>query len=305
MTSVSQLSPHADQPATFGQLTPHRAGRVELPCPLGPLAALAASPSRGNLGATVLLLPGYTGSKEDFAPLLDPLLAAGLGVLAIDLPGQYESSGPDDEHAYLPQALGGAVARLIDQLGPHRVVLVGHSFGGLVARAAVLAGASVSGLVLLCCGPSELPPGVRRTMLELGEPVLREQGIHAVQALREALQAVEHRQPPPAELATFLRTRFLQTSPSSLLGMSAGLRSEPDRITELAATLTRTATPCLIACGEADDAWLPSIQQQMAARLGAPFVTIPAAGHSPNTENPDALAATLVTTIHGWLQHAS
>jgi pimeloyl-ACP methyl ester carboxylesterase len=304
MTIVSQTRVHADRPAGLGQLTPHRAGRVELPCPHGPLAALAASPTRGDLGATVLLLPGYTGSKEDFAPVLDPLLDAGLGVLAVDLPGQYESGGPDDEDAYLPQALGKAIAGLIGQLGPRRVVLVGHSFGGLVARAAVLAGATVSGLVLLCCGPGELPPGVRRTMLELGEPIMREQGIHAVQSLREALQAAEHRQPPPTELAAFLRTRFLRTSASSLLGMGTALRNEPDLVTELATTLTRTATPCLVACGEFDDAWLPSAQQHMAARLGAPFVTIPTAGHSPNTENPAALAGTLITTVHTWLERA-
>jgi pimeloyl-ACP methyl ester carboxylesterase len=295
MTAVQPV-----RPALIGQLTPHRASRIELP---GSIAALAATPAmEDDLGATVVLVPGYTGSKEDFAPLLDPLLDAGLGVLAIDLPGQHESDGPYDEPAYLPPALGTVVAELIGPLAPRPVVLVGHSYGGLVARAAVLAGAHLRGLVLLCSGPSELPPGLRRTMLDIGEPIMREQGIHAVQALREAAEAADQRRvPPPPELAAFLRSRFLATSPSSLLGMSTGLRTEPDRVAELAAELARTSTPCLVACGAADDAWPAAVQRQMAVRLGAPFVTIPAAGHSPNTENPAELAALLVTTIKAWL----
>ena len=53
----------------------------------------------------VLLVPGFTGSKEDFAPLLEPLSASGWRVTAIDLPGQYESPGPSRRAAYTPAAL--------------------------------------------------------------------------------------------------------------------------------------------------------------------------------------------------------
>lgn len=284
------------------QLTPTRADRVELPAAHGPLAALAALPDAGtDLGATVLLLPGYTGSKEDFAPLVDPLLDAGVGVVAVDLPGQYESGGPGDESAYLPHALGPLVADVAARLAPRRVVLLGHSFGGLVARAAVLAGATLSGLVLLCSGPGELPPGIRRTLLELGEPIMRQQGIAAVQRLREQIQAADSQYvAPPPPLAEFLRSRFLRTSASSLLGMSSALRGEPDRVDELAGALAERSTPCLVLCGEADDAWPPAMQRRMAGRLGADFATVPA-GHSPNVENPADLLARLVPTLRGWL----
>ena len=51
-------------------------------------------PSRSTAtGAPVLLVPGYTGSKEDFIAVLAPLAAAGHEVLAIDQRGQYESPG--------------------------------------------------------------------------------------------------------------------------------------------------------------------------------------------------------------------
>ena len=75
-------------------ISPHGGARIDLPGRYGPIAALRAAPAEPALGATALLLPGFTGSKEDFVPLLDAIAAAGIGVLAIDLPGQYESRRP-------------------------------------------------------------------------------------------------------------------------------------------------------------------------------------------------------------------
>ena len=279
------------------QISPHRAERVDLPVPDGHLAALRIEPRGAGLGAVALLVPGYTGSKEDFAPLLDPLAAAGLHAVAVDLPGQYESPGPDRESDHLPDPLGRTLAALvIDLAARHRVLLLGHSYGGLVARGAVLAGAPVSGLTLLGSGPGALPPGPRRAVLELAEPVLRAHGIEAVQAFREA------RNPPvsePAELAELLRARFLGSSVPGLLGMASALCGEPDRVDELAAALG--ATPCLVVCGQADDAWPVAAQRDMARRLGAQFALIPEAGHSPNTENPVGLLAALLPSWRRWL----
>ena len=100
----------------------------------------------------VLLVPGYTGSKEDFAPILDPLAALGFVAMAIDQPGQYESTGPDDEAGLPAGRAGSGLASVVERLAlDHPVVLLGHSFGGLVSRAAVLAGAPGSGWC--CCAP--------------------------------------------------------------------------------------------------------------------------------------------------------
>ena len=70
--------------------------RTIVDTPSGPVAALRS----GEAGdPPVLLLPGYTGSKEDFAPLMLPLAQARFAVTAIDLPGQFESAGPADPAA--------------------------------------------------------------------------------------------------------------------------------------------------------------------------------------------------------------
>ena len=272
-----------------GQLSLDRAERVTFDTSDGPIAALAAGD-----GLPALLLPGYTGSKEDFAPVLGTLADAGFRVVAIDLPGQYESPGPADPAAYTPDRLQVTVRAVAVQLGT-RVQLVGHSFGGLVARAAVIAApASFESLVLMCSGPAGIA-GNRRAVIEQLEPVLAASGIAAVYA---ASQAIAASQPgyvePPAALAEFLQTRFLAGVPAMLQGMGTALRAEPDRVAELAAAGVRT----LVLYGVGDDAWPPAVQAEMASRLGAQTVVVDAAAHSPAVENPAATAAALLDFWH-------
>ncbi|PRX44219.1 pimeloyl-ACP methyl ester carboxylesterase [Prauserella shujinwangii] len=289
--------------AAFSQLSPHGGRRAELPGRHGPLAALLG-PELAGARATALLLPGYTGSKEDFAPLLDPLAEAGLRPVAVDLPGQYESPGPDDESRYLPSALGEVVAELVGTLAGwgSPVLLLGHSFGGLVARAAVLAGADVAGLTLLGSGPGRLPSGARLDALQVGEPMLRQRGVEAVYTLREQLDAANPARAVLAEeLRAFLRERFVRSSRHGLLGMAVGLRTEPDRVDELAAALRARNVPGLVVAGEHDDAWPLPAQKDMARRLDVPFALVERAGHAPNTENPPGLLEILRTEWLSWL----
>ncbi|MGH3604481.1 MAG: alpha/beta fold hydrolase [Pseudonocardiaceae bacterium] len=279
------------------QITPHGASRVQVTVPGAELAALRARPAE-PVGAVAVLVPGYTGSKEDFAALLDPLCRAGLSVLALDLPGQYESPGPPCEQDYYPDPLGRTIAALVAELAAAgEVLLLGHSYGGLVARAAVLAGAPVTGLVLLDSGPGGLPPGQRRELLDATEPVMRSQGSETVLRLLEARNGIVE----PPELAALLRARFLGSSSVGLLGMATGLRTEPDRVTELATALRTRAIPCLVAFGESDDAWPVLVQRDMAARLGDEVAMIHDAAHSPAIENPSALLDVLLPTWKAWL----
>ena len=151
-SSVAKPWSHCDSSLVYSQLSPNRAQRVDLPGRYGTIAALRA-PAVGDdaLRTTALLVPGYTGSKEDFAPIIDPIADAGFEVLALDLPGQQDSPGPDDEALYRPGPLGSVLAELIGKIAAdgRRVLLLGHSYGGLVVRAAVFAGAPIAGLTLI------------------------------------------------------------------------------------------------------------------------------------------------------------
>ena len=255
-----------------------------LATPGGPVAVLDH-----GAGPAVLFVPGYTGTKEDFAPLLPLLADAGLRAVAMDLPGQYETPGPDDPAAYTPEALSRSVLAVAAQLDrPH---LVGHSFGGLVSRAAVIAEpGAVRSLVLMGSGPSAIG-GDRRERMAALEPVLRAGGLPAVY---EALETIAAGDPVWASMSAdqraFLRIRFLAGSPAGLQGMGDALRAEPDRTGELAAA----GLPLLVLYGEHDDAWSPAVQAAMADRLGAPTAVIADAIHSPAAQQPAATARVLL-----------
>jgi pimeloyl-ACP methyl ester carboxylesterase len=250
----------------------------------GELAALVAEPPSGSPAAPgVLLVPGYTGSKEDFLHLLPLLARAGRRATAIDMRGQYESGGPEDLAAYTIEALAGDVAALLSATEPPH--LVGHSFGGLVCRAAVLAGGPARSLTLLDSGPGVLG-GNRAELIEMMRPLLTDAGVPAVW---EASAGMADPSVPP-DVQDFLKRRFLASPAAALLGMGYELTSAADRTDELAAT----GAPMLVAYGVNDDAWTPEQQHDMAVRLGAQEVVFEAAGHSPAVDVPDEVAAALL-----------
>jgi pimeloyl-ACP methyl ester carboxylesterase len=268
--------------------------RRDLDTPAGPIALLAAD---GGTGIPAVLVPGYTGSKEDFALILAALAASGRRVVAMDQRGQFESPGPDDPAAYTIEALAASVhAVAADLVGPGGgpVHLLGHSFGGLVTRGMVLAHrAAVASLALLGSGPAAIG-GERRATMDALAPLLAGGGMAAVYEQLELLAAGDAKLAGrPPELKAFLRRRFLASSPIGLRGMGDALRGEPDRVDALRAT----GVPVLVAYGVGDDSWSPATQADMAERLGARHAPIPSAAHSPAVENP---AATIRIVQEFW-----
>ncbi|MFF4577344.1 alpha/beta fold hydrolase [Streptomyces sp. NPDC001389] len=241
---------------------------------------------------TALLVPGFTGSKEDFIALLEPLAAAGYRVVAVDGRGQHESPGPREESAYELHELALDVLAQAGALGGAAPLhLVGHSLGGLVSRAAVLRDASpFTSLTLMSSGPAAIAEEqqTRTKLLVAALEAMRED----MPAVWEAMRAHDSADavPDAPELAAFLRGRWLATVPEQLITTGRILVSEPDRVEELAAV----ALPKLVLSGVVDYAWPVPLMDEMAARLGASRVVVEGAEHSPNAENPQVTAGSLV-----------
>src|SRR3954465_5332463 len=160
-------APLSIAPDDLRQLADHDARHRTFDGGAGPLTALDTG-GAGERG-TILLVPGFTGSKEDFAPPLRPLCAADLRVVALDQRGQFESPGPDDPARYSVAELADdvvAVARELTAEARAGLHLVGPTFGGLVGRAAVLADPALfASLTLLGSGPARLV-GPRAVLLD-------------------------------------------------------------------------------------------------------------------------------------------
>jgi pimeloyl-ACP methyl ester carboxylesterase len=258
----------------------------------GAFATLEAAPPGAPIG-TVLLLPGFTGSKEDFGPILPAVAGAGFHAISVDLPGQYESPGPEDPAAYSVDALAAEILALANDIGARGPLhLLGHSFGGLVARAAVIAAPErFNSLTLMSSGPSAIV-GPRLAVIEYCEPILDVGGMEAVYAAMLEMAAKDSKYvAAPAQIQDFLRARFMATHPESLRGMGQALKDEPDRVDELAAVLQ---CPLLVIYGEGDDAWPPATQAEMADRLHAERFVIKDAKHSPAAEAPGPTSLALL-----------
>ncbi|MBD0291953.1 MAG: alpha/beta hydrolase [Jiangellaceae bacterium] len=244
----------------------------------------------GSAGPAALFVPGWTGSKEDFIAVLAPVAAAGFRAVAYDQRGQYETPGTDAELDYTLAALAADLLAVVQAVSDRPVHLVGHSFGGLVARGATIADpGAVASLTLLCSGPGPQPVDRHQLLLAMADaiPAVGLPGSwQAKRAYERSLDGPEL----AAEIEQFMQRRFLANHPLSLRAITLLLTNAVDDLDALAATRVSVQ----IAFGAADDGWPLDQQRAMAARLGAPVAVIEGAGHSPAAERPAETVAALV-----------
>ena len=293
----------------------------------GAFAALEAAPASGVCEReAALLVPGYTGSKEDFLAILDLLADGSRQVIAMDMRGQFETAAAADQDGYRAAALGADIAAVIHATGARH--LVGHSYGGLAVREAVLAEAGlleaaglagadleVESVTLMSSGPGALNgPRAREVRLLLSSLGVTDDSIPDRDTLAAGIAEIWHAQLEPqaiaagvpAPMVAFLGRRMLSNDPTGLVLMARHMLTAPDRTAELAAL---DQLPMLVIYGEDDNAWSPAAQEKMARRLNARRVCIPGAVHSPSVEAPATTAAALTqfwdATEAARLEHAA
>lgn len=261
--------------------------RVELTVPSGELAGIEL----GDPDAPrVLLVPGATGSKEDFVLVMPLLAAAGFRVVSFDLAGQYESAAAGPERLDPPRPRYDHTIFVDDlvaviEAGRAPVHLLGYSFAGTVVQLAAVARPElVASLSLLACPP--MAGQVFRGMKVIGP--LTGLGSPAVGAalmiwgVRNNLNRVL-----PGRVA-FARKRFGRTRRESVRDVVGLMRRTPD----LDDALRGIGVPLLVAAGE-HDLWRSGAHRAFARRLGARAAIYPA-GHSPCETTPHQLSRDLV-----------
>jgi pimeloyl-ACP methyl ester carboxylesterase len=225
--------------------------------------------------ADVVLVHGFTGSKEDFE-VIGPLLAEmGYRVLTFDNRGQHESAHSKREDAYSMHSLARDVIELSKHYGFVKPHLLGHSFGGLVAqRALVQSPQTWRSLTIFCSGPHWIPdkPDLDATLHILKTMTMEESWYKYKDETDKLLPRYE----------TY-KKRWIASDPNSTHTMALHLKDTQ----ALTAEIVATKLPVHVIYGENDDAWPLPMQDQMAKDLSAPRTIIKDAGHCPNEDQPE------------------
>jgi pimeloyl-ACP methyl ester carboxylesterase len=245
--------------------------------PSGPLALVSlGDPAHPR----VVLVPGATGSKEDFLLMLPLLAEAGYFVQSYDLAGNYESAdaGPVAGGHYDYELFVADLLAVLEAGGPAH--LLGYSFAGIVAQLATARRPElVRSLTLLTTPPD--PGNSYRHVKRIGRLstfLSARQGAGLmIWGIRTNKNKVG-----PSRLA-FVRARFALTRRSCIDDIVGLMKRAPDA----AAAVRETATPTLVATSE-HDLWPVARYALLAERLGA-RLAVYRTGHSPCETTPHQL----------------
>ncbi|WP_165777200.1 alpha/beta fold hydrolase [Bifidobacterium primatium] len=303
-------------------------------CSIGRFTAIG-SRNLDSADRVAVFIPGFTGSKEDFIPFF-PALWKALGIhegvmddfpdgqggadrvsgiagrstaiVAYSQRGQADSVAPTDRHAYGLDDFVADGCEILERLGARDrpVDLVGHSFGGVVARRVALRRPEL--LRSLTVFDSGAVP-VRRTPLFAAAPTLirvfgpmllyyayrpklrdEPQGDKLAELFRQNMHATSRHH--LASVADFM-TRFDDVT-DDLRRLHDGGGNDDDDFTGGDATNRRRGLPMNIMYGVDDDVWPTAVYDREAEALGIAPIAFDDAAHIPTYDRPEEFAAALV-----------
>lgn len=261
-----------------------------------PLADAAQRP-------VLALLHGFTGSAAGWGAHLDVFAAAGLPVIALDLPGHGASDALADPAHYALERAREDIPAALAQLGvaPGQAILLGYSMGGRVALYAAFSG-FFRALVLESASPglaTEHERAERRASDEALAARIERDGVPAFVDEWERLPLFASQAALPDDVRAAVRTQRLRNSAAGLANSlrGAGTGAQPS----LWERLPDLAIPTLLLAG-ALDAKFTAIAERMAAALPrATLRVVPAAGHAIHLERPDTFAALVLEFVNDLL----
>lgn len=257
---------------------------------------MVAPPAGVASRGTVLLTPGFTSSKETFYPIMGLLAERGYLSITFSQRGQPGSSGPGSPDGYPLAALAQDIIALLGEMGfsSTPVHLLGHSFGGVVATAAVLARPSqFASLTLWNSGPKKMEDDFASVI-----EALQTQGPRALWVKDRTDAGLD----PDADLTGSLNNveqyyfdRLMAAEPAQIEAALNILATQPDRTADLAQLRANAGFPILVSHGAQDDAWPIEWQRDMAEAMNAEYWVIANAGHSAHGDRTYTSAQLLAT----------
>ena len=279
------------------------------------MAYLDVQPTAPSRNATILLLHGKNFCAATWAETATALARKGYRVIAPDQVGFCKSSKPPG-YQYSFHALAGLTRRLLDRAGAGKVVLVGHSTGGiLAARFALLHPDRVSRLVLVN------PLGLNDTLAE-GVPYADLGALRAEEAKTDAasirayqLRNYYHGQwrPDYDRWVAMLAGQYASADGDIVRDAQARL-SDMIQTQPVAAELPRLSMPVTLIVGQLDRTafraasappdrrsrvrTVPQAAEEAVKRIpDARLVRLEGIGHSPQVESPAIFRKALMNSL--------
>jgi pimeloyl-ACP methyl ester carboxylesterase len=245
----------------------------------------------------ILCIPGLTRNARDFEPVADRY-AGDWRVICVDLRGRGESAPDPDPSRYTPHYYVADLLKLLDQEGIADAAFMGTSLGGICTMLLASTDADrIAGAMLNDIGPEIDQAGIDRIGGYVGRQVSFADWDEAASALAErngdkfprwtdqdwakfALRICH-------ETADGIQFQYDLAIAENFRAATEGPQGANWHLYEALA-----GRPLLILRGELSDLLAPDIAEQMVATMDdAELVVVPAVGHTPNLEEPEATAA--------------
>lgn len=249
-------------------------------------------------GDTLLLVHGFTGSRDDFEEQL-PHLAEHGRTIAMDQRGHGGSTNLGRPDAYTFDAMVADLAAFIDALDPQPLDLLGHSMGGMVAmRYALAHPGRLRSLILMDTSPGPIAM-LAAPMREAGVAFARTAGMGGLaDIIRSGMEQSGDR--PPSMLACVeamgpdvyfarIKRKLEQMDVEAFDQLGAALGDHESVVPRLG----EITIPTLVIVGEEDAGLRPGSDQLAAEIPNAAFEVVADAAHSPQHENPTAWLAAI------------
>ena len=251
-------------------------------------------------GEPILLLHGFTGSKETWKTAINDL-SNQYRVIALDLLGHGETSSPLDKCRYQMEEAANDIREFLDKLEIKSVHLLGYSMGGRLALYFALHNPTyITSLILESCTPG-LPKIEDRLARKESDETLAtfilENGIPAFVEKWENVPLFHSQKSLSAKRQEEIRNGRLKQDPiglsNSLKGMGTGVQPS------LWEEIHQITAPTLLICGEFDEKFC-NIMEKMKKRINSAHLEkVLNAGHAIHVEQEGKF----VTIVSGFLNH--